>query len=209
MFTGIVTETGIVKKISRQKTGIKLAVACERTGLSLREGDSVAVNGVCLTITEKKQGLLLFDVVKNTLERTALKRLKVGGRVNLEEAMKLGDAVSGHMVTGHVDGERRIRDNRNTSKGWIVSVEMRDDDEKYLVKGGSVSVDGVSLTVAEVNQSFFGIYLIPETFNRTVLKEKRPGYYVNIEFDMMIKNLRKLDKGGAITRDMLAQRGFI
>ncbi len=208
MFTGIITEIGKVKGLTVKGTSYTLRVKCDKTAADVNAGDSVAVNGVCLSVTGVKEGLV-FDVVKNTLDKTNLRRLKPGDAVNLENALKFGGDISGHFVTGHIDGERRIKNSRKTSKGWAIDIEAMAGDEKYLVQRGSVSVDGVSLTVAEVYRGMFRIYLIPHTLENSTLGLKNAGNHVNIEFDMMAKYAAQARRGTSITEGMLREKGFI
>ena len=208
MFTGIVQEIGLVKSVSRKKDNVELTVSCEKIKEGLELGDSVAVNGVCLSVTDNT-GDVKFDVVKNTFSLTNLKRLKAGSRVNLENAMKLGDKVSGHMVSGHIDGERIIKKNTKTSNGWVLEVSIKPGDEKYMIPKGSVSIDGVSLTIGEIYPGGFKIFLIPHTLDNTILKDKKAGDYINVEFDMMSKYTQQKNKEGSITKDFLQKKGFM
>ncbi|MCK4852210.1 MAG: riboflavin synthase [Candidatus Omnitrophica bacterium] len=207
MFTGIVEEVGKVKTITRKGPDARLKILCGQADQGLAIGDSVAVNGACLTVTGLN-GTVAFDIVGNTLAKTNLKRLKAGDAVNLENAMKLGDKISGHMVAGHIDGERTVRNNMNTSKGWVMDIAAVSGDEKYLVSKGTVAVDGVSLTVGETYNDFFRIYLIPLTMEQTTLKSKKTGDHVNIEFDMMAKYAAKRGEGD-ITEETLRRTGFM
>ncbi len=207
MFTGIIGEKGIVRGISRERSGARLKISCDKINRELKTGDSVAVNGVCLSVTDVDDSVV-FDVVRNTLAKTGLKRLKTGDTVNLESAMRLGDKVNGHMVTGHVDGERAVRNNMDTSEGWIIDIAAAMGDEKYLVPKGAVAVDGVSLTVGKTYGGFFRAYLIPLTLEETTLKLKKTGDYVNVEFDIMAKYSRKVG-GGSITEETLRRTGFL
>ena len=208
MFTGIITEIGEVKNVIRKGNSFLLEVKCDKTPENIAIGDSVAVNGVCLSVVKKK-GTLLFDVVKNTFDKTNLKRLKTGDPVNLENAMKLGDTLSGHMVSGHVDCERPIRNNKKTPKGWVLDIGLLPGDEKHLVPQGSVAIDGISLTVGEISGNFLRIFLIPHTLENTILKLKRTKDYVNLEFDMMAKYAEKKKPASAITENILRKKGFM
>jgi len=208
MFTGIVTETGRVVKMSRAGETARIEIACGSTAEKVETGDSVAVNGVCLSVVDIGKNLA-FDVVGNTLKKTALKRLKTGAAVNLENALRMGDDVSGHMVSGHVDGERRVRRNQKASGGWVLEVATQPGDGEYLVPGGSVAIDGVSLTVGEMRRGCFRVYLIPHTLAGTTLEFKKTGDYVNIEFDMMSKYPGNKSGGGAISETMLRDKGFM
>ncbi|MGB2629693.1 MAG: riboflavin synthase [Candidatus Omnitrophota bacterium] len=209
MFSGIIIEIGKVKSITRGHSVFHLKAACEKVNKELDIGDSVAVNGVCLSVVEFEPDSVLFDVVANTFDVTSLKRLKKGDAVNLEGSLRLGDKISGHMVTGHVDGERRIKRNAKTEKGWMLEISTLPGDEKYLVPKGAVAVDGVSLTIGELFPGALRIFLIPHTLKNTTLELKKAGYYVNVEFDMMAKYAEKKDTRGMITEEMLREEGFI
>ena len=208
MFTGIITEIGKVKSLVSRGPGGRLEIECSKTGEDLKIGDSVAVNGVCLSITEKNK-TLVFDVVGNTFTKTNLKRLKKGSKVNLESAMRMGDALSGHIVSGHVDAERRVKKNQKTSKGWIIDIGILPGDAKNIVDKGSVALDGVSLTVGEIHKSYFRVFLIPHTLGNTTLENKKSGDIINIEFDYLGKYAEKRSTGSNITMDKLGANGFI
>jgi len=207
MFTGIIKEIGAVKSVRIEKDHYRLVVSSNELAKNALVGDSIAVNGVCLSVTAVKN-VLEFDVVKNTFDTTNLKRLRAGDSVNLEDAAKSGDKLSGHIVTGHVDGERAVKKNMATSKGWGIDIFMNKGDEKYLVSKGSVAIDGVSLTIAEVFGGFFRIFLIPLTLESTTLKSLKQGEYVNIEFDTLAKYANKA-KESNITEDLLRKTGFM
>jgi riboflavin synthase len=207
MFTGIIREIGKVKKISRSGYLHTIDVLCPKTAEFSAIGDSVAVNGVCLTVTGKSR-FLSFDVVSNTLENTNIKRLKPGDDVNLENALKAGDDISGHMVSGHVDGERKVRRNFKGSTGWLLEVNKKTEDRDLIVPKGSVAVDGVSLTVADDLSGFFRVFLIPYTLRDTILSKKTAGSYVNIEFDMLGKYALGKVHEGSMSADKLEKKGF-
>ena len=208
MFTGIVEDRGTIKSISRGKDAVELGVTCRNIWDDLRVGDSIAINGVCLSVTKMKDALY-FDVVKNTYELTGLKRLKKGDKVNLEGALKMGQALGGHIVSGHVDGERKIRNNYRTLKGWTLDIEMTPEDEKHLVTKGSVAIDGISLTVGEILNGAFRVFIIPHTLENTTLEVLKKGDFVNVEFDVMGKYSAKQTQRSSITEDTLRNKGFI
>ncbi len=208
MFTGIIVEVGKVKGFVRKGGFARLKIACDKVKEGVNVGDSIAVNGVCLSVTDKN-GDIFFDVVENTVKTTDLKRLKVGDTVNLENALRLGDTVSGHMVSGHIDGERKIKNNKMTSKGWVLDIGTLPGDEKYLVPKGSVAIDGVSLTVGEAARGMFRIFLIPHTLKNTTLELKKTGDYVNVEFDMMAKYAERGKSKGSVSEGMLRRNGFV
>ena len=208
MFTGIITEIGKVKSLSRRGGSYRLEINCKGTKDEVSIGDSVAVNGTCLSVVERNEPLT-FDVVSNTLNNTNLKRLTSGSKVNLENALKVGDDLSGHMVSGHIDIERKVKRNQKTKDGWVLEVEVLREDEKHLVDKGSVAIDGVSLTVAEVKRGYFKVFLIPHTLGETTLESKKSGDYVNIEFDMMGKYAQKKEEKSNITSTFLKEKGFM
>jgi len=207
MFTGIIEETGKVRSVKPGPAGAVITVDCEKIKDGLGVGDSVAVNGVCLSVTDIGESVS-FDAVKNTLAGTNLKKLRAGSKVNLENAMKLGEKVSGHMVSGHVDGSRRVIKNASGTGGWVLDIATEKSDKRYLVPKGSVAVDGVSLTVGEVRGSFFRIFLIPITLGETTLKSLKPGDHVNIEFDTLAKYAEKRG-AGSISEETLRRTGFM
>ncbi|MFH1879050.1 MAG: riboflavin synthase [Candidatus Omnitrophota bacterium] len=208
MFTGIISEIGVIKSIKRDRDSYRFEISAPDTGEGLKTGDSVAVNGVCLSIT-RKNGNLFFDVVNNTIKTTDLKRLKAGDKVNLESALRMGDTLSGHIVSGHVDGERRIRKNRKTRDGWVLEIETLSGDRVYLVPKGSITVDGVSLTIGELAASSLRVFIIPHTLDNTTLQYKKAGDHVNIEFDCMGKYAAKSLQASKINENTLREKGFI
>ncbi|HPS20312.1 MAG TPA: riboflavin synthase [Candidatus Omnitrophota bacterium] len=207
MFTGIITNIGEVKKMVRTVTGMSVSVKCDAASLDAKKGDSIAVDGVCLTVTSSEKDIIIFDVVGNTLKKTGLSSLTSGDRVNMECAARMGDKMGGHMVSGHVDGVRAIKEFRKTSNGWILDIAVQGGDRSFLVPRGSVTIDGISLTVAEVYDNFFRVYVIPETIEATTLSSKRVGDRVNVEFDIMAKYAKQREQG--VTEDKLRDAGFI
>lgn len=187
MFTGIIEELGEVKRINRQGSvnafEIKAVKACE--GISI--GDSVAVNGVCLTVTERKTEALIFQVLPQTLKITNLSFIKVNDKVNLERALRLGDRLSGHFVTGHVDCQGIIRKKNHMEGNLCFEICVPVEFMRYILPKGSVSVDGISLTIAGRKSNTFTFYVIPHTLDNTTLKFKKVSEAVNIEFDILAK----------------------
>lgn len=208
MFTGIIREIGTVKGLSRKGSSARLIIDCSKIKGSVEIGDSVAVNGVCLSVVEKN-GKLVFDVIGNTLITTGLNNIKKGDKVNLENALKLGDSVGGHMVSGHIDGQRRIKNFKKTSKGLELDIALNRGDDKYLISKGSVAIDGISLTVGDLSKDHMKLYIIPHTVENTILKLKRTGDYVNLEFDMMAKYAEKGKTSSKITNELLREKGFM
>jgi len=197
MFTGIVEELGTVEAVEHQGDAIRLTV---RAGLVLEDaglGDSISVNGCCLTVvtTESDSGTAVrwtADVMQETLDKTSLLGVQAGDRVNLERAVTADKRLGGHIVQGHVDGVGHVV-RRQPSEHWeVVEIEMPTELGKYLVDKGSITVDGVSLTVVETFGDRFTVSLIPETLARTTLGLRRPGDRVNLEVDILAKHVEKL-----------------
>ena len=196
MFTGIVRELGIVIT-ARDRGGARaLVVRAPNTASTTSVGDSVAVNGCCLSAETIAGGELTFHAVSETLARTTLGRLDEGDRVNVEGALRAGEPLGGHYVQGHVDGVGRVQSVEAEGEGLRVFVEASDDILRYCVEKGSVTVDGVSLTVAELADDAFAVALVPHTVETTTLSELEPGRAVNIEADVLAKYVERLLRVG-------------
>jgi riboflavin synthase len=191
VFTGLVQSLGRVAETERSEDGVVLEIA---TGLAdeVAEGDSVAVNGVCLTAVAVSDQSFRAEVMNETLQRSALAALDAGSAVNLELAMRAGDRLGGHFVQGHVDGVGAVAEVSEDGFARRVRVEPPPELMRYVVHKGSITVDGVSLTVAELDQRSFTVSLIPETLERTTLGDARPGTNVNLEVDVLAKSVVKL-----------------
>ena len=213
MFTGLVEETGTLQRVQR---GAKSAVLTIRASVvleDLRVGDSIAVNGVCLTATAHDKSTFTTDVMHETLDRSSLGKLATGSRVNLERAMRADGRFGGHMVAGHVDGTGTVRSVRKDDNAVWYTIAADPKVLRYIVEKGSIAVDGISLTVAHVTARDFSVSVIPHTAAVTTLSDRRPGDTVNLENDIVGKYVEKLlgrsvDAGG-ITRGMLAENGFL
>jgi riboflavin synthase len=193
MFTGIVEETGRVEKIVRGAKSIRLTLAAKLTAHGARLGDSLAVNGCCLTIVKiGRRGLLEFDLLNETWERTNFRELRDGAAVNLERSLQVGGRLHGHFVTGHVDGVGEITRFERRGADWLLEIQPPRELMRYLVFKGAIAIDGISLTVAEVTKSAFRIWIIPHTYEVTALRERKPGSLVNLEADMLAKYTEKL-----------------
>ena len=195
MFNGIVEEIGVVDALERRKNLSVLKVRARKVLKGTKLGDSIAVDGVCLTVTDKKKNVLVFDMMRETVNKTSLGQLRRGDKVNLERALKAGGRVSGHFVTGHVDGVGRIEDKITGPNYAELSIRLPKGLGKYIVPKGSVSIDGVSLTVGKVGKDRFSVYLIPFTKQVTTLGAKKKGGWVNIETDILAKYLLNSVKG--------------
>jgi riboflavin synthase len=191
MFTGLVADKGTVTAVDATADGVRLAV---RTALApeIGEGDSVSVNGVCLTATAIADGRFTADVMRETLRRSSLAEVAEGAEVNLELPLRASDRLGGHVVQGHVDGLGTIRDIREDGFSRIVEIAAAAETLRYVVEKGSIAVDGISLTVASVTADTFTVALIPETLERTNLGAASPGQPVNLEVDVLAKYVEKL-----------------
>ncbi len=215
MFTGIVEEMGTLRSIRRGAHSAVLSIGAETVLSDLKIGDSVAVNGVCLTATTVDSGGFTADVMHETLSRSSLGSLVPGSPVNLERAMAAGGRFGGHIVSGHIDGTGTITDVRKDDNAVWYTVTAAPSLLRYIVEKGSIAIDGISLTVATVAAGRFSVSVIPHTAAVTVLGRKRPGDTVNLETDIIGKYVEKLlrpaadtaPKGG-ISLEFLMENGF-
>ena len=217
MFTGIIEEVGALKRLAGGEIAIRAKKVLEDVAL----GDSIAVNGICLTVTHFDAAHFTADVMPETVRRTSLAELKRGSRVNLERALTLRSRLGGHIVSGHIDGVGTIAAMQEEGNAILLTVRASADILRYVVEKGSVALDGISLTVARVSAADFTVSLIPHTREITNLREKRVGSRLNIETDILGKYVEKLFPGvhargdsdapksaGKITMDFLRQQGF-
>ena len=212
MFTGIIEELGTVERIERKAGGAQgLVISAELVSSDLSTGDSVSVNGACLTVVKTNKKEICFDVIEETLKHTNLLGLKAGDKVNLERALKVGDRFSGHFVSGHIDGTGEVLAGSGRNRGTFLKIGLFSDLLKFVVLKGSVAVDGVSLTVSEVGPDFLGVDLIPHTLKQTTLGLRKTGDKVNVEVDMLAKYAANFIQGSAkiITKDFLTEHGFL
>lgn len=202
MFTGIVEELGTVQRVDDQGDAIRLRVAASVVLTDAGLGDSIAVNGCCLTVAQVDGGVWTADVMRETLDKTGLGSVGPGDRVNLERAVTPERRLGGHIVQGHVDGVGEILD-RSPSEHWdLVTISLPARLAKYVVDKGSIAVDGVSLTVVEAGPDRFTVSLIPETLQRTTLGTRRPGDTVNLEVDIIAKHVERLLAGHLAPHDI-------
>jgi riboflavin synthase len=198
MFTGIVERTGTVIRVESQ-TGSQGELEVEVSSLwsdELMIGESVAVNGVCLTLAAEEGGRLCFDVLQETFDRTMLGTLESGDRVNLERALQAGARLGGHVVQGHVDGTGSIAGIESAGADWIVTISCPDSISEYLAYKGSICLNGISLTLASVESGAFKVHIIPHTWKQTSLSQCKEGDSVNLEVDILAKYVRsQLEKG--------------
>ncbi|MCI7106944.1 MAG: riboflavin synthase [Agathobacter sp.] len=214
MFTGIVDQIGVIKSLQKGVCSAVITVEAEALMDDLHIGDSIAVNGVCLTVTAFSQGTFLADVMHETFNRSFLAALRPGSHVNLERAMRADGRFGGHIVAGHVDGIGTIAGIERDDNAIWYRVKAEDAIMRYIVEKGSVAIDGISLTVAKVYGDAFSVSIIPHTAGNTILGEKRVGDVVNLENDIIGKYVEKLlgtekkDPQSGITREFLLQNGF-
>ena len=217
MFTGIIEEKGAVKSIRRGQHSAVITVSGKKVLQDTGPGDSIAVNGICLTVTSLGPGWFTADVMHETLNRSSLSDASAGTFVNLERAMAAGGRFGGHIVSGHVDGTGVIREIRRDDNAVWFTVSAPGNIMKYIVEKGSVAIDGISLTVASVRGDSFDVSVIPHTLGLTVLGDRCRGDVVNLENDIIGKYVEKLmnygqdspkDNKGGITEEMLIKYGF-
>lgn len=211
MFTGIIEELGIVTSIIRGSQSGKLTISASRAIAGIKVGDSLAVNGVCLTATNLRRNFIEFDISAETLKKTSLQDLKIGEKVNLEKALAVSGRLGGHLVMGHVDGVGEIRKKVNLDKGFQLYISLPSELLRYLVPKGSVALDGASLTVADLRNALLVISIVPHTARSTNLGAKNIGDRVNIEVDILSKYIERHLRGEAkgITEDTLAKIGYL
>jgi len=210
MFTGIIQGLGTVRKMTRQGQDALIGVETVLPLNDLKRGDSIAVNGVCLTITSLSGQVFSTDVSAETLARTNLRFLKAGERVNLEKALRLTDFLGGHIVLGHIDGPGKIVEMTPKSGSIVLGVTVEEGLGRYIVEKGSIAVDGISLTVNGYVKNRFYVNIIPHTIENTTLSFKKVGDPVNIETDILGKYVEKLlQPGGRVNMDFLREHGFL
>ncbi|SNX53802.1 riboflavin synthase [Thermoanaerobacterium sp. RBIITD] len=207
MFTGIIEEVGKVKRLQHGDF-TKLIIECEKVIDGTKVGDSIAVNGVCLTVTNIDKNLITADVMPETLKSSNLGSLKNGSIVNLERALSLTGRLGGHIVTGHIDTTGTIINKILDMNAHIFKISIDERYSKYVVSKGSIAVDGISLTVVEASMNYFTVSIIPHTESYTTLKHKGVGDSVNIEVDILAKYIEKIIPKRSI-EDLLKDNGFV
>lgn len=215
MFTGIVEEVGTVKQIKQGSESLQLQINAKKILQDVNLGDSISVNGVCLTVTNFTESTFDMDIMPETFHHTALRHLKVGSKVNLERAMSANGRFGGHFVSGHVDGIGKIVHRETRDNAEYFKIQVSPELSKYMMLKGSVSVDGTSLTIFGIENDVFTISLIPHTQEATILSTKNVGDEVNIECDMLLKYVYQLLNGKeqgttkGITLENLRDSGFL
>ena len=210
MFTGIVEGLGKIKRLTMKGADAVLEIESGISLVDVNIGDSIAVNGACLTVTSKTEKTFIADVSAESLSKTTLRHLKSGEKVNLEKSLRVGGFVGGHFVLGHVDGTARILSRTQKSGSLILAVEMDEKLARYIVEKGSVAIDGVSLTVNKLEKGRFYVNMIPHTAAVTALEARKEGDWVNIETDVLGKYVEKLlQTPRGIDKGFLEEHGFL
>lgn len=214
MFTGIIEEVGTVKAVQHSGSNSFIRIEAKKILEDIHLGDSIAVNGVCLTVTHFDSTTFQADVMNETLSRSSLGSLRNGSPVNLERAMAAGGRFGGHIVSGHIDGTGTVSDIRNDGIAVWYTVSAKPEILRYSVEKGSIAIDGISLTVAKVTDNSFSVSIIPHTASVTILGTKKTGDIVNLENDIVGKYVEKLMKPAdspqsGLNMEMLAKNGFI
>lgn len=213
MFTGLIEEIGRVCQRQRRGNFQRLEIEACQILADLHRGDSINVDGVCQTVVELTSSTFVVESVEETLRRTTLGELQVGRAVNLERALRADSRLGGHLVLGHVDGVGRIARLVPGQNTWMLTVEPPSDLERYLAVKGSIAVDGISLTIAEVDDRGFTVAVIPHTFEHTTLAGRRPGDRVNLEVDLIARYIERLlgssrSAAGRLTLERLREMGY-
>lgn len=216
MFTGLVAELGTVEKLAQQGRSFHLTVAAQKVMQNLKIGDSVAVNGACLTVVQLGDASFTADVMPETVRLTNIGKLHTGDRVNLERTLRLCDGLDGHIVSGHVEGLGTIASRRPEGIAVVVTITTPPELLKYIIKKGSIAIDGISLTVTEVTETSFSVSLIPHTAKETTLGFKDVGDSVNLETDIigkyverMLSFQKKEEKAPLLDKSILFENGFM
>ena len=218
MFTGIIEETGWVESICQSGEYCSLIIKAPKILEDASLGDSIAVNGICLTVSQKTTQSFQADVMGETMRRTNLSDLSAGSRVNLERAMKMNGRFGGHIVSGHIDGTGKIVSARKEGNAFWYQIETGPEILRYIIEKGSVVIDGISLTVAKLEEKSFSVSIIPHTRQETILEDKKPGDRVNLENDLIGKYVERLlsfqepkeeKKESKLSMEFLQENGFL
>lgn len=211
MFTGIIEEIGTVKEFTKSSNSALIVVECNKILENSQIGESIAIDGVCQTITKFDKGSFSTQVSSETLSVTTFSKFKKGDKVNLERALSVNGRFGGHIVTGHIDGLAKIKNIQKLSEFYNIKFEIAQDLAKYVAKKGSVTLNGISLTVADIVNNEFSVAIIPHTFENTSLKYLQTGDFVNFEVDILAKYVEKILSTGnnrAIDEHFLKENGF-
>lgn len=192
MFTGIVEEIGKIEKTTTIAGGLKLKINAAKILEDINVNDSICIDGVCLTVTETGQNYFLVDAVGATLEKTTFSNAQINASVNMERSVKLNDRLGGHLVQGHVNGIGKITEIKKLGENYLVKISIPAELERYLIKEGSIAIDGISLTIANLAENIISISIIPHTWRNTNLNSKMINDFVNVEIDILAKYVEKL-----------------
>ncbi len=213
MFTGIIEEIGIVKDFKQISNGAEITISCDKVLKDTKIGDSIAISGVCQTVIEMSENSFTAEVSTETLNVTNFSALKKGDKVNLERALTLNERLGGHIVSGHVDSVAKLVSSQKESDFYTMKFEISDDASRYVVKKGSITINGISLTVADIQGKVVEVAVIPHTYENTNLSELKTGDSVNIETDVFAKYIEKFllneKTSSVISEDFLRENGFM
>ncbi|HHA18642.1 MAG TPA: riboflavin synthase [Methylophaga sp.] len=212
MFTGIIAAIGKIEAVQAKGGDIQLQVSTQQLDLAdVKLGDSVAINGVCLTVVDISGATLSFDVSRESLDRTSLGTVQIGSEVNLEKALAVGDRLGGHFVSGHVDGLGTVISRQESARSVQFRFEVPLGLERYIAEKGSICIDGTSLTVNNVADNWFEVNIIPHTMQKTIMSHYQVGTKVNLEVDLIARYLERLlpQQDAGITHETLLKNGFI
>jgi len=214
MFTGIIEEIGEISEIRRSHEGGSITIKAEKAIEGTNVGDSISVNGVCLTVVDVGSDRITMDILKETLDRSTLARAAAGEKVNIERSLLPSSRLGGHFVFGHVDCRGRIVEINRAGRDWLFNFSVDRDLMHYIAPKGSIAIDGISLTVVETVGSTFTLYMVPHTYEKTTMQFRKPGDEVNIEVDMLARYVYQVissmqNKDSKITEDYLRETGFI
>jgi riboflavin synthase len=218
MFTGIVEELGTVRDLNADSRGGRLTVQSDLVYSDCKIGDSISINGICLTVTDIKENALTFDISSETIKRADLGKVEPGDRLNLERSLRPDSRIGGHFVTGHIDCVGKILSKITKNRFIDIEIEIPKPFAAYLTEKGSIAVDGISLTIVKISSNSFSAALIPHTISLTTLSHKKTGDSVNIEVDILSKYVERLidrsaktpsSKPSNITKNLLMEHGFI
>lgn len=208
MFTGIIEEVGHINKITRNNMKCKLSIQALTIMEDIHLGDSIAVNGICLTVTQYSKQLFTVDVMNETWKKTSLRYLKEHSPINLERALRVDGRFGGHIVTGHIDGIGKIQKIQKDGNAFLYQIESIPKILTCIVEKGSITIDGISLTVVSITKTYFIVSIIPHTLTQTILTFKKVGDIVNLETDILGKYVQKIIKTSTLTESFLYQNGF-
>ena len=214
MFTGIIEELGTIAHMDRRPDSIRLTIQAHKVLEGTQLGDSIAVNGVCLTVTDMTDSTFSADVMHETMRRSSFSTIKSGSQVNLERAMQVGGRLGGHIVSGHIDGTGHVSRIENDGIARVITISIPKDMAPFIVEKGSITIDGISLTVVSAGSSQFSVSIIPHTMSHTTLMGKHPGAIVNLETDIVGKYIHRFMETGpvespkGVTMEMLLENGF-